>query len=120
MTGRQVIVSGSRDGVPQKLVEETLNAQHAVTPITLLIHGDARGVDTFADEWANGNGVQRVRVPANWGKWGKRAGPFRNRLMLDLFPDAELIAFPGPESRGTEHAITEARMDGRDVTVVRP
>lgn len=52
------------------------------------------GADSLAGQWARERGVQEVACPANWDKYGRRAGALRNRAMADLGPD-KVIAFPG-------------------------
>ena len=103
-----VLVTGSRDpNHPSEKVRVALNLAHRGAKTLglkmLLIHGDAPGVDTIADRWAERQGVQRVKVPANWNGEGKRGGPIRNQLMLDFArPRIDMVlAFPGPESKGT-------------------
>ena len=48
----KVIVCGGRNYSDRKRVFTTLDALHAETPITVLMHGDARGADALADDWA--------------------------------------------------------------------
>jgi len=59
--------------------------------------------------------VKLTRCRAEWEKHGKRAGPIRNRQMLELKPDG-VVAFPG--DRGTRDMITAAQEAG--VPVYRP
>lgn len=62
--------------------------------IELLVHGDARGADRLARDWAVANGVHHAAVPALWGSYGKLAGGRRNSAMLLIRPDW-FVAFPG-------------------------
>ena len=102
-----VLVTGAREGYPDRIVKRVLSEVKAWCDARsldmLVIHGDAKGVDTVADRWAEGQGVQRVKVPADWNGKGKAAGPIRNQLMLDILrPRIELVlAFPTPDSKGT-------------------
>ncbi len=66
--------------------------------------GDASGVDALfryhLDEY--------TEFTANWEKYGKSAGPRRNREMAawaSELPDSVLIAFPDDKSRGTWDCI---------------
>lgn len=64
-----------------------------------MIHGNARGADTLAGNWAKKNKIEKITaVPADWNTHGKRAGYLRNIAMADLGPEC-CIAFPG--GRGT-------------------
>lgn len=67
----------------------------------------AKGVDTLGEQWANINSVAVKRFPADWNKYGRGAGPVRNRQMSE-YGDA-LIAIWDGKSRGTENMIEEAR-----------
>lgn len=105
----RVIVCGGRNYSARTRVYTLLDAIHAVKPIRTVVHGDARGADTLAKEWAQRAAIpRRVEVeahPADWSKHGKRAGPIRNRKMADVGADL-CIAFPG--GRGTSDMILKA------------
>ncbi len=105
----KVLVCGGRDFANVVLLEETLNALHAVLGFTVLIHGDARGADRMAGRWAHKHGIQEVICRANWDFHGNKAGPLRNRAMLKLDPSI-VVAFPG--GTGTNDMIAAARMAG--------
>lgn len=77
--------------------------------ITEIIHGAAKGADSFAGHWARVFGIKETAVPADWDKHGKRAGPLRNEEMLKLKPDG-VVAFPG--GRGTDHMVRIAKEAG--------
>lgn len=87
-----------------------------------LCHGGARGIDAIAHDVSQkvNNGPNRIRVyDAEWDRYGERAGPIRNRRMIDeaITASAEhdfpvvLLAFhddPQPGS-GTYDCLTYAR-----------
>jgi hypothetical protein len=104
--GKRVIVCGGRDYNDFTTLSAVLTAVHRRRGIKEIIEGDAPGADKLAGVWANRNGVRCTRVPAEWDRYGKRAGPRRNHQMLDLKPDV-VIVFPG--KRGTHHMMTIAR-----------
>lgn len=83
----------------------------------LLVHGDARGADRLAGAWARAQRIPVEAVPADWSL-GKVAGILRNRKMLDMYPEATVIAFPG--GRGTADMVSESRKRGRHVIEVKP
>lgn len=72
-----------------------------------VITGGATGADQYAARWAHQNGRVSTVVPAEWERYGRKAGPLRNRKMLDLEPHL-VIAFPG--GRGTRNMISQARI----------
>lgn len=108
-----VLVTGGRHYSDRGMVYVTLDKIHAETPITLLVHGDAPGADTLADEWAEKNEVPKKPCPANWFPNGpqlpmdRSAGPKRNSFMLTEYQPDLLVAFPG--DNGTMDMIKKAR-----------
>jgi hypothetical protein len=80
---------------------------------TIIIHGCARGADKMAGRIAKEMGFTVMEVPANWERYGKSAGPIRNREMLQLGPDL-VIAFHGNinESKGTKDMLKIAKKAG--------
>src|SRR5690606_39623023 len=50
---------------------------------TTVISGMARGVDQAGEKWARKNRVTLRTFPADWDRYGKAAGPIRNRLMAE-------------------------------------
>ncbi len=62
-----------------------------------LIHGAATGADTLAARLWDG---PKEAHPAEWQRYGKSAGPIRNKEMAESGIEM-LLAFPG--GKGTEH-----------------
>lgn len=111
---RQVIVTGSRRWFEPGIIWDALDR----SDVELLIHGDCEtGADRYADEWAKANGTPCARMPAWWTVYGKAAGPTRNNWLLRFFPEAIVLAFPLPSSKGTVDCIAQARALGRQVFV---
>jgi hypothetical protein len=104
MAERVVIVTGSRDWADSGPIYRALDD---ACP-TLVVEGGARGADAIARAWAKDSGVRSYSFNANWHKYGGFAGPLRNRLMLQAYPNAIVLAFPldGP---GTKDCIEQAR-----------
>lgn len=81
-----------------------------------IVSGGARGADSLGERWAKDNHVGVMLFPAEWNKYGKKAGILRNEEMGD-YADT-LIAFWDGKSRGTEHMIKYAGKNGLNVLVV--
>jgi hypothetical protein len=82
-----------------------------------IVSGGARGADTLAERWADDNGVEKMIYPADWDRYGKKAGMLRNRQIVD---DAtHMVAFLSPQSRGTWDSIRKAQTKGIPVRVVQ-
>lgn len=108
-----VIVTGSRHYADRELLWAMLDKFRP----TLLVHGDARGADELADAWARARGVEVWGYPANWTQHGAAAGPIRNLEMIREHPDAYVLAFPLPGSKGTWHCVRNAQAEGMRVLV---
>ena len=111
----RLLVTGGRDFSDHDFLFTTLDRLHAEHHLTLLIHGDARGADRLASEWAKERGIEILACPADWKRYGRGAGPKRNRQMLDEHPDL-VVAFPG--GSGTRHMVLIAEDAGVKVIVV--
>jgi len=106
----RVIVCGGRGYDNEKRVYEVLSS---LKEIRHLWHGNASGADALADQWAREQPNVSVHpVPAQWKKYGKRAGPMRNQAMLGQSPDL-VIAFKG--GRGTADMVKRAENAGVNV-----
>lgn len=105
-----VLVTGGRDYKNRKRVFEVLDKIHEELPITLLVHGAAKGADTLADAWAKSRGI-KVRsfevTKEDWDLHGRAAGPIRNTVMLKESKPDLVVAFPG--GRGTAHMVKIAK-----------
>ena len=75
-----------------------------------IVSGGARGADALGERYAKDRGYKLRVFPADWNKYGKRAGYLRNVQMAE-YADA-LIAFWDGKSRGTANMIAEARALG--------
>jgi len=107
----RVLVCGQRDFVDQQGLFEVLDFVHALTPISLIIEGEARGADTFAREWAISRGVEFKPFPADWDRYHRAAGPIRNRQMLvEGLPDMGLAFYHDPSaSKGTKNMVKQLK-----------
>jgi hypothetical protein len=113
----RAIVCGGRSFHDIDFVNRKLTTMHKMNPFTEIITGGAFGADTCANQWAFGHRVKRTKVYAEWRKFGNKAGPIRNRAMLDMGPDI-VIAFPG--GAGTKHMMKIAREAGINVIYFDP
>lgn len=82
-----------------------------------LIHGNARGADRLAGKLAHDLGWTVEVHPADWKKYGRKAGPIRNQEMVNTGANI-CLAFPVGESRGTRHCITAAQKAGINTIIV--
>jgi hypothetical protein len=113
----KILVCGSRDWTNRAIIRQRVAAIPAGFTI---LHGAARGADTIAREEAEGVGLKTIAFPAEWEKYGRAAGPIRNRAMLDEHPDL-VIAFHNDisRSRGTADTVREAKKRGIPVEIIK-
>jgi hypothetical protein len=108
MSTLTVLVCGGRDYADRQRLFRLLDFNRA--KIGLLVHGAAKGADSLAGAWATARKVRQLAFPADWKKYGRKAGPIRNVQMLrEAVPDL-VVAFPG--GVGTQHMIGIARKAG--------
>jgi hypothetical protein len=110
----RAIVCGGRHFADRTALFQALDLLHELRSFAEIIHGAAAGADSLAGEWARARGVKETRVPAEWDRFGRAAGFWRNKAMLDLNPDV-IIAFAG--GKGTQNMIDLA--DDAGFQVVR-
>lgn len=117
-TTYRILVTGSRYATPEAhraAIEWALSAAKGYPAVTL-IHGGAPGVDTIAAQIATEWGWALREYRANWDRFGKAAGPLRNKEMVDAGADV-VTAFPikGLANRGTKHCAGYADEQGLTV-----
>ena len=75
--------------------------------IECIISGGAKGTDLMAEQFAKQFNIPLKIYNADWGKYGKSAGPIRN---AQIVKDAtHLIAFPTENGKGTQDTIKKAK-----------
>ncbi len=104
----KILVCGGRNYFDAERIDRVLDL---VGP-SLVIHGDARGADALAANWAVKRGVPHQCFKADWHLHGKSAGMKRNRQMLLERPRL-VIAFPG--GAGTAGCVGAAMQMGIQV-----
>jgi dissimilatory sulfite reductase (desulfoviridin) alpha/beta subunit len=109
----RTIIAGSRDIDDMKLLESAI--AESKMDITIVVCGEARGVDWLGKEWAISRNIPVHSFPANWSLHGKSAGFIRNTEMAEN-ADALIAVWDG-ESRGTKMMIDIAKKKGLKVFV---
>lgn len=100
------IIAGGRDYVQTAKGREALNSIRPL--ISCVYSGAARGADKWGEAWAKTHGIEVEKYPADWDRYGKRAGPIRNRAMAEWADGA--IIFKG--GRGTADMFNVAKGAG--------
>lgn len=125
----RILVCGGRDFTDKDLLFRTLDRichardwttppnQHGNRlPMVDIVHGDARGADRLAAQWAAVNWCRCTAYPAQWNRNGRAAGPIRNQRMLHEEHPHLVVAFPG--GRGTADMIKRAETAGVETIVI--
>jgi hypothetical protein len=130
-----VIVCGSRNWRDLRTIFRRLNK---LPGDTVIYHGDngydkngvplwgkpdwmaERGADKLAGRAAAHLGLRVVPVTPEWKRYGKRAGPLRNKRMLEEAKPNLVIAFHDDieASAGTKDMVSIARAAGVEVEVI--
>ena len=109
----RVIIAGSRGIRDIALVEAAVS--ESGFSVSTVVSGTAAGVDRLGEEWATRRNIPVERYPADWDRYGKRAGHIRNRKMAEN-ADALVAVWDGV-SRGTANMIEQARAMGLKVHI---
>jgi hypothetical protein len=106
----RVLVCGSRDWTDRKVIRRELEK---LPPDTTIITGGASGADTIASIIAKELHLQVRTFYADWQRYGRAAGPRRNRQMLtDSKPDLVLAFYDPATSKGTLNMVSLAAAAG--------
>lgn len=115
LNGIRVLVCGSRNWSKKKTIEKALSQ----LDVGEIIEGGARGADALAKEIAEERNIPVREYPAQWSRYGKRAGPIRNQTMIDDGAPDLVLAFHDDffNSRGTLDMVRKARKAGLPVRI---
>ena len=107
----KTIIAGSRDFQNYDYLCSCI--KNITEFITEIVSGTAKGADKLGERYAQENDIPLKLFPADWDKYGRRAGHIRNSQMLEYIkPDGMLIAFWDGQSKGTLDMITKTRKAG--------
>ena len=112
-----IIVCGGRHFENYALLCKTL-AENFGNDIEEIVSGHCQGADTLGEKWAKEHDVPCKIFPAEWKRYGKKAGPMRNKQMVDYidgFSKKAVVAFTSPNSVGTRNTIALAKRKGISV-----
>ena len=107
----RVIVCGGRDFKDEELCYASLDKLLNNIGNIEIVSGNASGADTFGEKYAEKNGFEVKIFKPDWKKYGRAAGPIRNREMLEyaLAENAIVVAFWDGKSKGTKNMISQAQ-----------
>ena len=86
-----------------------------------IVSGHCQGADMLGEKYAEEYGVSVRRFPADWGKYKRKAGPIRNKQMIDYISDFEnklVVAFTTADTVGTRNTVKLAQKNNIPVVEI--
>ena len=111
MPVKRVVIAGSRDydnyEEAKRFIDNCIANIRKQNTI-VIVSGGCRGADKIGERYAKENSFQVELLLPEWTKYGKSAGPRRNRLMAQI--SDYIICFWDGKSKGTKSMIDYAKM----------
>jgi len=108
----KVIIAGSREFDNYDMLKEKcdkiLSRKVNEGEEIVIVSGTARGADTLGEKYAEERGYKIERYPANWDKYGKRAGYLRNKKMAEVSNACIVFLSSKAENKGSKMMISIA------------
>lgn len=108
------IIAGSRTITDPQTVSDAVEKSGFI--IEKIITGGCNGVDIVAEQYAMQNNIPIEVFLADWKKYGRAAGPVRNKQMAE-HADSLIAIMPEGGSKGTRSMILEAEKKGLKIYV---
>ncbi len=114
----KVVIAGCRDydnyNEAKEYIDFYPSGEREANEI-IVISGCARGADVLGERYAEENGFQVEKHPADWKKYGRSAGPKRNKEMAQVAD--MVVCFWNGKSRGTKSMIEYAKEFGKPIKI---
>lgn len=108
----KVIIAGSREFDNYDMLKEKcdkiLSRKVNEGEEIVIVSGAAKGADTLGEKYAEEKGYKIERYPANWDKYGKRAGYLRNKKMAEVSNACIVFLSSKAENKGSKMMISIA------------
>ena len=114
----RIVIAGSREftdySVAELFIDQCISKIREKEPL-IFMSGGCRGADEIGERYAKAHGIGVERYSADWKKYGRRAGPIRNRQMAQT---ADMVmCFWDGKSGGTKSMIECADRLGKHVII---
>ncbi len=100
--------------IPKITFEEFSKIINDYNP-THIVSGGAKGIDTFAENYAKLNNISFTIFPPEYNKYGRIATFIRNQQIVDA--SDMIIAFPSKDSKGTIDTIRRTKRSNKSLKV---
>ena len=116
----RVLICGDRYWESFQLILDELSKIQQERGVEAVIEGEATGADTLGRLAAERLGIPVEKYPADWRKYGLRAGYVRNAQMLKEGRPTYVLAFHEfiEKSKGTKMVVELARRAAVPVQIV--
>ncbi len=120
-----LIIAGTRTTTEEEFAKAIPLLDNMLRPALVISGGQRRvevrtgrmlGADYWGEQWAKARGIPVRPIYADWRRFGKKAGPIRNRQMAKL--GAALFSIWDGKSPGTDNMIKEMELQDKPSTVV--
>ncbi len=116
---RTVLICGDREWADEDRMRRKMVQVGFPGEVAFLVHGGAKGADSMSERLAIETGFHKDRIlrfDADWTKYGRAAGPIRNRRQYrETKPHLVLAFHDHPEkSSGTVDMVKVARAGGTE------
>lgn len=111
----KLIIAGSRNlQVYTSFTHGIISSiNYPIIVVDEIVSGTARGIDSCGEHYAQSYNLKLTKFPADWDKYGKKAGMIRNQEMAN-YADALLLIWDG-ESRGSANMLYQMKQLGKPV-----
>ena len=118
LPAKKVVIAGCRDYnnyiEAKEFIDFCISELRKKNEI-VIVSGGASGADAIGERYAQENGFRLEKYPADWKKYGRAAGPIRNRQMAEITDF--VICFWDNKSRGTKSMIEYAKKQNKPIKV---
>lgn len=117
---KRIVVAGGRDFTDYNIAKNFIKScikEIDQNDTILFLSGGCRGADLMGERFAAEYGFEVERHPADWKRYGRGAGPKRNKEMAELCD--LLICFWNGQSKGTKSMIEYAQTYKKDIRIKR-
>lgn len=115
---KRILIAGCRDFNNYKIAKRYIN--RCLSEIKkqydlIIVSGGAKGADMLGERFANEKKLKIERYLPDWQKYGKAAGPKRNKEMVAV--SDYIICFWDKKSQGTASTIRYGRLLDKPIRV---
>lgn len=119
----KVIIAGSREFDNYDMLKEKcdkiLSRKVNEGEEIVIVSGTAKGADTLGEKYAEERGYKIERYPANWDKYGKRAGYLRNKKMAEVSNACIVFLSSKAENKGSKMMISIATEEKLLIRIIK-